>query len=91
MLDFINTSVSVRSVRSYKAVRFVRVPSDLVLTPRVLLGAVRILPTADIQEVIDVLIDELNLRCGDPDFESEPGESSDPDDDLVCSQSFDAI
>ena len=80
MLDLFNTPVPKRLARPHQTIRSVRVPSDLVLTPRVLLGAIQTLRTTDIQWVVDVLIDELNIRAGDPDLESEADEASEPDD-----------
>ena len=55
---------------------YIRVPSSIVLTPHVLLGAMRKLPVDAIHNVIETLIDELNYRFGDPDFEGEPMEDS---------------
>jgi hypothetical protein len=74
MSDLVHSSTRLSSMPSRKAVRCVRVPSDLVLTPRVLLGAVRTLRSADIQAVVDELVDELNIRSGDPDLEREPND-----------------
>ena len=76
MLNTFNTPAPKRLARSHQTIRSVRVPSDLVLTPRVLLGAIRTLRTTDIQWMVDVLIDELNIRAGDPDLESEPDDEN---------------
>jgi hypothetical protein len=54
----------------------VRVPSDLVLTPLVLFSAIRHLPTGEIERITDALIDLLDTRLGDVDFEPEPSENS---------------
>lgn len=56
--------------------RCVRVPTSIALTPRVLLEAMRKLPIEAIHETVDELIDELNHRYGDPDFEPELLEES---------------
>jgi hypothetical protein len=56
--------------------RCVRVPTSIALTPRVLLEAMRKLPIEAIHETVDELIDELNHRYGDADFEPEPLEES---------------
>ena len=52
-------------------VGYIRVPTSTTLTPRVLLEAMRKLPTEAIMNVVDVLISELDYRQPDPDFEPE--------------------
>ena len=52
-------------------VGYIRVPTSIALTPRVLSEAMRKLPTEALQNVVDLLIDELDCRQPDPDFEPE--------------------
>jgi hypothetical protein len=71
------------------AVSRICVPSDLYLTPTVLIAALRKVPRqniiaalrqvpqCDIEEVVDVLITELDCRAGDADCEAEPDEDTD--------------
>jgi hypothetical protein len=63
-------------MRVHQTVSRIRMPSEITLSPHVLSGAIRKLRTEDIQKVVDDLIDELNFRDGDPDFEREPAELS---------------
>ena len=49
----------------------IRVPAETVLTPRVLVGAGRKLSDAELEQVIDALIAEMDARTGDPDLEPE--------------------
>jgi hypothetical protein len=74
MINLVFSPVQERLMRPHGAIRCVRVPSDLVLTPRVLLGVLRTLQTTDIQNVVDSLIDELDARCGDIDLEADSDE-----------------
>jgi hypothetical protein len=67
--------IALRS-RNGKYIRCVRVPTSIALTPRVLLEAMRKLPIEAIHKTVDQLIDELNQRYGDADFEPEPLEES---------------
>jgi hypothetical protein len=53
-----------------------RVPSDIVLTSRSLAAIGRKLATTELHVLVETLIEELDIRCGDPDFESEPDEES---------------
>jgi hypothetical protein len=48
------------------------IPSNIVLTPRVLLGALAKLPTRQIEDVVEALVDVLFGRYGDPDLEVDP-------------------
>jgi hypothetical protein len=50
------------------------IPSSVVLTRTVLSGAMRKLPTDEIEATIDTLIEELDCRAGDPDFEPDSDE-----------------
>jgi hypothetical protein len=52
------------------------VPSSLKLTPMVLVGALRKLPTTDIRDAVELLIEELDVRDGDCDLELEPFEDN---------------
>jgi hypothetical protein len=63
-------------IRNGRCRRCVRVPTSIALTPRVLLEAMRKLPIEAIHKTVDQLIDELNQRYGDADFEPEPLEES---------------
>jgi hypothetical protein len=74
MPDMVHSSQCRRQTRAHKVTSCIRLPSDLTLSPKVLGGALRKLPTASICEVIESLIEELNVREGDPDFELEPDE-----------------
>lgn len=60
-----------------KAINRVFIPSDTILTPLVLVGAIRKLPTSEIENAVDALICELDRRCPDPDIELEADEESD--------------
>lgn len=62
--------------RTGRYLRCVRVPTSVALTPRVLLEAMRKLSIEAIHRTVDELIDELNHRFGDADFEPEPLEES---------------
>lgn len=64
------------SKRTRKYPSYIRVPTSITLTYRVLSEAMRMLPTEAIHKAVDVLIDELDYRYGDPDFEQEPMEDS---------------
>jgi hypothetical protein len=55
-------------------------PRDTVLTPTVLVGAARKLPTAELERMIEALIAETDTRAGDVDL--EPDADGEPDDDL---------
>jgi hypothetical protein len=55
----------------------VAIPSWIMLTPRVLAGAIRKLPSSQIELVVQASIDELDRRSGDPDFEEDPDNESD--------------
>ena len=57
-----------------KAVRRIVIPYGTTLSPRVLLGAMRKMPTMDIERTIEELIAELDVRSGTPDDEPEPEE-----------------
>jgi hypothetical protein len=46
------------------------------MTPRVLVGALRNLPTHQIAWMIEASIDELDRRSGDPDLENDPDKES---------------
>jgi hypothetical protein len=48
------------------------IPSNIVLTPRVLLGALVRLPTRQIEDAVEVLVGVLFDRYGDPDLEVDP-------------------
>ena len=56
-------------MRACKALKFVVVPSSVVLTPRTLLWAMRRLSTSEIGAAVEALINELDSRSGDSDFE----------------------
>jgi hypothetical protein len=56
----------------------VHLPRDTVLTPTVLVGAARKLPTPELERIIDALIAETDLRAGDAD--REPDSDDEPDD-----------
>ncbi len=62
--------------RPRKHIGYVRVPTSVVLTPRVLSEAMRKLSIKAIHHAVEVLIEELNYRYGDPDFELEPIEDT---------------
>jgi hypothetical protein len=62
-----HTTLSIRS----SAGRIV-IPSNLVLTPRVLLGALSKLPTPQIEYALEELVEVLYGRYGDPDLEGDP-------------------
>jgi hypothetical protein len=49
----------------------------MVLTPLVLLGAIRKLPTTEVERIIDGSVEELDGRYGDPDLELETLEETD--------------
>jgi len=75
--DLIRLNNAAASKRKRKYLSYVRVPNSIALTPRVLSEAMRMLPTEAIHKAVDVLIDELDYRYGDPDFEPEPMEDED--------------
>ena len=50
---------------------YMRLPSDAVLTARVLGGLVCKLDTEKLRELVDVALDELDRRDGDPDMEPD--------------------
>jgi hypothetical protein len=62
-----HTTLSIRS----SAGRIV-IPSNLVLTPRVLLGALSKLPTPQIEYAVEELVEVLYGRYSDPDLEGDP-------------------
>jgi hypothetical protein len=62
-----------------KVKKSVRVPIEATLTFRTLVGALRKLPSAEIREAIHTLIEELDIRYGDSDFESDPDFEHEPD------------
>jgi hypothetical protein len=72
MSDSSSPSTLALSTYSRKVIRCVRVPIGTSLNLRVLVGALRKLPTADIRDAVQALVDELDIRCGDPDLEPEP-------------------
>ena len=57
-----------------KLLKRVVIPSSIVLTPRILMSAMLKFSAADIEAVAHALIEELDRRCGEPDFEMEPNE-----------------
>jgi hypothetical protein len=63
--------------KRHKAIDCLRVPRDMVLTPLVLLGAIRKLPTTEVERIIDGSVEELDGRYGDPDLELETLEETD--------------
>jgi hypothetical protein len=63
-----------RNITVTKSIRRIVVPYGTTLSPRVLLGALLKLPTLDIEDTIEELISELNVRCGDPNDEPDPEE-----------------
>ena len=65
----------VRVVKNTGSIKHVVIPSNIVLTPRVLLAAMCKLPLEEIEIVIEGLIMEADLRCDDPDLEPEPIEA----------------
>ena len=54
-----------------KRISRVVLPSDIALTPRVMLGAAKKLPTALIAEMVEGLIDLLDCRDLDSDLEAD--------------------
>jgi hypothetical protein len=54
-----------------KPISRVVVPSNTVLTSHVLLAALRRLPTCTIEETIEELLEVLDCRYGNPDFETD--------------------
>ena len=58
--------------------RRVHLPRDVVLTPTVLVAAAHKLPTPELEQMIDALIAETDLRAGDIDL--EPDSDHEPDD-----------
>jgi hypothetical protein len=54
-----------------KPISRVVIPSSTVLTPRVLLAALQKLPTYKIEETIEGLLEVLDCRYGNPDFETD--------------------
>jgi hypothetical protein len=64
----------IENITVTKSIRHIVIPYGTTLSPRVLLGALRKMPTLDIEHTIDELIAELNIRCGDPDDEPDPEE-----------------
>lgn len=60
--------------RGSRATRL-RVPAEIVLTARALVGAGRKLADAELEAVIEGLIDELDARAGDPDLEPDDDEA----------------
>ena len=65
----------------------VRLPCDVVLTSRSLAAIGRKLATPEIGLLIDALIDELDARLGDPDYEPEIQE----DEEIMVSIRHDAV
>lgn len=59
------------------ALKSVRIPSFIALTPHVLTRAMQKLTTGDIEAVIDAIIEELNCRLGEVDCEADPEEDGD--------------
>ena len=51
--------------------RRMHVPRDTVLTPTVLIGAARKLPTPELECMIEALIAETDARAGDADLEPD--------------------
>ena len=56
--------------------RRLQLPSNIILTPFVLTNVIRKFPDHIISQIIDCLIEELDLRSSDPDFEVETVKSS---------------
>ena len=53
-----------------------QLPSTIILTPFVITNVIRKFSNDTISQIIDCLIEELDLRLGDSDFEVEAVESS---------------
>jgi hypothetical protein len=66
-------------MRSCKVKKPVRLPIETTLTFYILVGALRKLPTVKIREAVHTLIEELDIRHGDPDFEPDPDFEAEPD------------
>ena len=62
-------------MRMSTPIKRLALPSAVNLTPIVLVNVIRRFPDNAISQIIDVLIDELDLRLGDPDSESETVEA----------------
>jgi hypothetical protein len=60
-----------------RSISRVAIQSCVMLTPRILLGAVRKLPSSQIAWLVEASIDELDRRSGDSDFEDDPDDESD--------------
>ncbi|WP_428492514.1 hypothetical protein [Rhodopila sp.] len=72
MLNALSIQTDARpSARLPRHVGYIRIPTSIALTPRVLSEAMRKLPTEAIENVVDLLIQELDCRQPDPDFEAE--------------------
>jgi hypothetical protein len=79
MIDLLCQPTQGSLLGSRRIISRVHVPSNQALTPRVLTGAVMKFPTVVIRNLVDLLIDELDTRCGDPDREPETDEASESD------------
>jgi hypothetical protein len=69
-------------MRTHSVLKRVIIPYSVALTPLVLTGAMRRLRTRDIETAIDVLLQELDCRSGDPDVEPDPDLEAEPDDEI---------
>ena len=58
-------------MQTNRTVERVVLPSSIVLSPRVLAGVIRKFSTAEIASMVQTLVDELDIRSGDPDLELE--------------------
>lgn len=64
------------SKRTAQYISYACVSGSISLTSRMVLMAIRKMPIEVIYNTVDALIDELDYRHGDPDFEPEPTEDS---------------
>lgn len=59
-----------------KGAKYIRVPAETVLNSHILVQAMAKLETTAIRRAVECLIDELDKRDGEPDFEAEVLEES---------------
>jgi hypothetical protein len=60
-------------------IRFVRLPSDVVLTPHIISGLVCKLNTANLRALLETAHNELDRRDGEPDEEREADYEPEPE------------
>jgi hypothetical protein len=58
-------------MRANPGQNYIIVPSSVLLTMMVLSGTARKLPTDNIRDLVDIGIEELDRRSGDPDLEPD--------------------